>query len=154
MCVRISDILWQLLKLVTSTRFAHLPIMDDAELAEIRAKRMAQLRTEQGGARGANASEAEDRMRQQNEMKNSMLSQILSQDARARLNTLQIAKPEKARQVETMLISMAQRGRIQGQLGEEQLKNILENVSSSKSQSTVSFDRRRATLDSDDELDP
>ncbi|XP_065351105.1 programmed cell death protein 5 [Cloeon dipterum] len=127
--------------------------MDDAELAEIRAKRMAQLRAEQGGARGANASEAEDRMRQQNEMKNSMLSQILSQDARARLNTLQIAKPEKARQVETMLISMAQRGRIQGQLGEEQLKNILENVSSSKSQSSVSFDRRRATLDSDDELD-
>jgi programmed cell death protein 5 len=54
------------------------------------------------------------------------------------VNTLQVAKPDKARQVEAMLISMAQRGQIQGQLGEEQLKSILEQVSSSKPQSTVS----------------
>ncbi|XP_059469475.1 programmed cell death protein 5 [Neocloeon triangulifer] len=120
--------------------------MDDAELAEIRAKRMAQLRGEQG-----NPKEAEERMRQQSEMKNSMLSQILSQDARARLSTLQAAKPDMARQVEAMLISMAQRGQIQGQLEEAQLRNILEQVSSTKSKSTVNFDRRRAALDSDDD---
>lgn len=54
------------------------------------------------------------------------------------VNTLQVAKPEMAKQVEAMLISMAQRGQIQGQLGEEQLRSILEQVSSSKSQSTVS----------------
>lgn len=43
--------------------------------------------------------EAEERMEQQQQMKNSMLVQILDQNARARLNTLKISKPEKAEMV-------------------------------------------------------
>lgn len=62
------------------------------------------------------------------------------------VSTLQAAKPDKARQVEAMLISMAQRGQIQGQLGEEQLKSILEQVSSTKSQSTVSVSANNIIL--------
>lgn len=110
-------------------------------------------------------------MRQQSEMKNSMLSQILNQNARARrkqsrthpcfiflskfdiinihpfsVSTLQAAKPDKAKQVEAMLISMAQRGQIQGQLGEEQLKSILEQISNTKSQSTVSVSATNITF--------
>ncbi|KAF4522670.1 hypothetical protein B566_EDAN010451 [Ephemera danica] len=124
--------------------------MADPELEEIRARRMAQLRGDSGQKDGGAAME--ERKRQQEEMKNGMLSQILDQSARARLNTLLVAKPEKARAVEGLLISMAQRGQIQGRLGEKELIGILEQVgASASSKSTVKFDRRRAALDSDED---
>ena len=45
---------------------------------------------------------------QQQDMKNSILSQFLTQEARARLNTLALTKPEKAQMVENHLVQMAQ----------------------------------------------
>jgi programmed cell death protein 5 len=51
------------------------------------------------------------------------------------VNTLLIAKPEKARAVEGLLINMAQRGQLPGRLGEKELISILEQVSGSSSQS-------------------
>ena len=105
------------------------------------------------------------------EMKNSILTQVLDQSARARckfnlktqwpflvlilsfetVNTLRIAKPEKAAMVENSLVNMARRGQIGGQLGEAQLKGLLEQFSEqTKQETTVKFDRRRAALDDDD----
>lgn len=67
-------------------------------------------------------------------MKNSLLSQILEQDARARrktahsptctqlalsslaVNSIALVKPEKAKAVEMMLIRMAQTGQISGKV--------------------------------------
>lgn len=43
-------------------------------------------------------------MEQQQQMKNSMLVQILDQNARARLNTLKISKPEKAEMVRFQML--------------------------------------------------
>lgn len=92
---------------------------------------------------------------QQEEMKNSFLSQILDQGARARLNTLKVSKPEKAAMFESMVIQMAQRGQIMGKLDDEKFKSILESVTSQmpQKQSTVKYDRRRAAIDSDDDDD-
>ena len=46
----------------------------------------------------------------------------------------------------------AQRGQLGGKIGEEELKGLLERVSSQTSQkTTVKFDRRRNNLDSDDD---
>ncbi|KAG5443683.1 hypothetical protein CRM22_005435 [Opisthorchis felineus] len=88
----------------------------------------------------------------QKEMRAGILAQILDQNARARLNTLAITKPEKAQMVENMLINMAQTGRIGSKLSEDQLKQILTQMSSGVSKSTtVKFDRRRAAIDSDDD---
>ncbi len=68
-------------------------------------------------------------------MKNMMLTQILEQNARARceskrrelcslinnnnyaVNSIALVKPERARQVEGMLIQMAQSGQIGGKVG-------------------------------------
>lgn len=88
-------------------------------------------------------------------MKNSMLAQLLDQNARARLNTLKISKPEKAEMVEKMIINMAQQGRIGGKLDDTQLVSLLETISQQMPRSTskVNFDRRRANLDSDSEED-
>jgi programmed cell death protein 5 len=126
--------------------------MSDEDLEEIRAKRMAQLQQAGGMNQGPNKEQQEELMKQQNEMKNSILVQVLDQQARARLNIIALTKPEKARMVESMLIQMAQMGQIQGKLGEEQLKSLLEQVSEkTQKTTTVKFDRRRAALDSDDD---
>ncbi|VDP49015.1 unnamed protein product [Schistosoma mattheei] len=68
------------------------------------------------------------------------------------VNTIAITKPEKAKMVENMLINMAQTGRLGPKLNEEQLKQILLQVSSGTQKSTtVKFDRRRAAIDSDED---
>ena len=127
--------------------------MADDDLDAIRARRMAELQSQYGGGGGQNqpsAEEQEERQRQMNDMKNSILSQVLDQSARARLNTISLAKPEKAKMVEGMLIQMAQSGQIQNKLGEAQLKGLLEKVSGRQKTTTVKF-KRRGLDDSDDE---
>lgn len=128
--------------------------MADSDLDEIRAKRLAQLRSEYGEAGNTQNNEqaAQERQNQANEVKNSILSQILDQSARARLNTLMIGKPEKGKMVESMLVQMAQSGRLAGKITEQELIGILENVNRQTSKkTTVKFDRRRAALDDSDE---
>lgn len=116
---------------------------------------MAELQDQYGGGGGGNPEQQQkqEAMRQkQEEMKHVILSQVLDQQARARLNTIALTKPEKARMVEGMLIQMAQGGQIQSKLGEEQLKGLLEKVSEKTQKvTTVKFDRRRAALDSDED---
>ena len=141
--------------------------MGDDELAQIRAKRMAEMRQQAGG--GDQQQKAEERAKQMEDMKNGILSQVLDQkvsrrygdvrsmycyrdlQARARLNTLMVAKPEKGKQVEAMLCQMAQTGQLGGKLGDEELKGLLDRMSTSQQASKVKFDRRRAGIDSDDE---
>ncbi|KAJ4429358.1 hypothetical protein ANN_28120 [Periplaneta americana] len=112
--------------------------MEDADLEEIRAKRLAQLQSEyRGGSDIGNQKGAEERKREQDEMKNTILTQVLTQSARARLNTLMIGKPEKGQMVENMLIQMARTGQIMGKLGESELINILEKVSEQMQRNTT-----------------
>ena len=47
---------------------------------------------------------------------------LYSRQARARLNTLMVAKPDKGKQVEAMLCQMAQSGQLGGKLGDDELK--------------------------------
>ncbi len=72
--------------------------MEDDELARIRAQRMAQMQQQAGagggpgggpagmpgGGPGDQAKQAEDKRQAVEDMKNSILSQVLSQEARAR----------------------------------------------------------------------
>ncbi|KAJ8919685.1 hypothetical protein NQ315_006213 [Exocentrus adspersus] len=128
--------------------------MADSDLEEIRKQRLAQLQSQyQGGESDQTAQKRkEEQARAQEDAKNSILSQILDQSARARLNTLMLGKPDKGRMVEAMLVRMAQTGQICTKIGEKDLIGLLENVSSqTKSQTSVKFDRRRAALDSDEE---
>jgi programmed cell death protein 5 len=128
--------------------------MDDEDLQAIRAQRMAQLQNQYstGGQQGQSKEQQEEMRRKQEEMKNNILVQVLDQQARSRLNTIALTKPEKAKMVESMLIQMAQTGQIQGKLGEVQLKSLLERVSEKTTKTTtVKFDRRRAALDSDED---
>ena len=144
--------------------------MGDDELAAIRAQRMAEMRAQGGGGGGAEQQkQMEERAKQMTDMKNGILSQVLDQKvgccincsdifmtccikARARLNTLMLAKPEKGKQVEAMLCQMAQTGQLGGKLGDDELKGLLDRMTGGgQSSSKVKFDRRRAAMDSDDD---
>merc|ERR1712241_490696 len=126
-------------------------IMEDDDLKALRAKRMAEMQAQGGGGGGGadQQQKAKERQEQVMDMKNSILSQVLSQEARARLNPLMIANPEKGAQVENAIIQMAQTGQLGGKLSEEELIGLLERFAGSTKKSSVKFDRRRNALDSD-----
>lgn len=117
----------------------------DDELAAIRQKRMQELQQQAGGADG---QKNEERRQKQADMVNSILSQILDQNARARLNSIALVKPEKAKRVEAMLIQMAQGGQISEKMNETRLVDLLEKISGSQTKTKVKFERRRV-MDSD-----
>ncbi|OAD57573.1 Programmed cell death protein 5 [Eufriesea mexicana] len=127
--------------------------MSDPELEAIRQQRLAQLQSQYKGNNVGNKQAMEEKMQQMEDMRNSILSQVLDQSARARLNTLSLGKPEKGKMVEDIILSMAQRGQLRGKLDENELINLLESVNQQTQRKTVvKFDRRRAALDSDDDL--
>ena len=57
--------------------------------------------------------------------KDILLKQILSGEARLRLNNVKMVKPELANLVENYLLGLAAQGKSQGQITDEQLKQIL-----------------------------
>lgn len=60
--------------------------------------------------------------------KQSMLVQILSQEAKERLNRIKLVKPERAAAIESKLIGMARGGRLPGKITEAQLIDLLEGA--------------------------
>uniref|UniRef100_A0A674PN62 Programmed cell death protein 5 n=1 Tax=Takifugu rubripes TaxID=31033 RepID=A0A674PN62_TAKRU len=100
--------------------------MADEELEAIRRQRMAELQAKHGDASNNQQEEAKQR---EQEMRNSILAQVLDQSARARLNNLALVKPEKAKAVENYLIQMARLGQLGGKISESGLIEILEKVS-------------------------
>ena len=66
------------------------------------------------------------------EKKEIVLKQLLSPEARLRLNNVKMVKPEVANMVENYLISMATQGQIRSQVSDEQLKQILQSMQQPK----------------------
>ena len=69
--------------------------------------------------------EKQQRLKSQIQM---VLMQILEPDARERLNTIKLTKPDFAKSVEQQLVMLAQSGRIKNKINDEQLKVILKQV--------------------------
>ncbi|VDK87611.1 unnamed protein product [Onchocerca ochengi] len=109
-----------------------------------------QEKTMSGGVGNAQAEKMKEAAEREENMKNTILSQVLDQNAMARLSNFSAAKPEKAKMVENMIVQMARRGQIAGKMGDETLRQLLSRFSESTRQTTtVKFDRRRAAIDSD-----
>ena len=60
-----------------------------------------------------------------NAQKENILKQILSSEARLRLNNIKMVKPELSSHVEQYLIGMASQGKVRSPLTDDQLKQIL-----------------------------
>jgi programmed cell death protein 5 len=104
--------------------------MGDDELAELRRRRLAQLQ-QQAGDQQAMQEELERQQRQKSQIQ-MILMQILEPDARERLNTIKLTKPEFAGAVEQQLIALAQSGRLKQKITDAQLKELLRQLAPAK----------------------
>lgn len=109
---------------------------NEDELERIREQKRKQLEERQD----QDQSEAMEAQRQEAEaQKKAILRQHLTDGARKRLNTVKMSKPDVGEQVEQQVIALARSGRIQGQIDEEKMKQILKELTPD----SKSFDIRR-----------
>lgn len=98
----------------------------DDRLEKLREEKLEQLKEQQSDGENAEAAEAQ---RQQAEaQKKAVLRQALTDGARKRLNTVKMSKPQFGEQVEQQIVSLAQSGRLGGQIDEEKMKKLLEEM--------------------------
>ncbi len=67
-----------------------------------------------------------------NAQKENILKQILTSEARLRLNNIKMVKPELSNLVEQYLIGMATQGKMPSQINDDQLKKILLSIQQPK----------------------
>jgi programmed cell death protein 5 len=107
----------------------------EEELEELRKKKMEQLKEQQG-----DEGEAQEAAKQQADaQKQAVLKQNLTDGARKRLNTVKMSKPQIGEQIEQQVVALAQSGRVQGQIDEDQMKELLSELTPD----SKSFDIKR-----------
>ncbi len=85
-------------------------------------------------------AESQERMRQEMEMqKKQAMMQILTPEARSRLANIRLTKPDFVDQIELQLIQLAQMGRVQSKITDEQLKELLKKVAGQKRDINISW---------------
>ena len=92
----------------------------EGELDEIRRRRMQDL--QQRVAQEQQRAQAQQQVEGQ---KQAIMRRILTPEARQRINNLKMVKPDFANALEMQLIQLAQAGRVQTPITDEQLKEIL-----------------------------
>jgi programmed cell death protein 5 len=104
---------------------------DDERLEELRQEKMQELQEQAGGQGqgGQNNEAAQEAAREQAEaQQDALLKQYLTDDARQRLNAVEMSKPDFAEKVKQQLTALAQSGRIQDRIDEEQMKGLLKEL--------------------------
>jgi len=76
-----------------------------------------------------NTQEKDSQLKVQKEM---MLKQVLSSEARLRLNNVRMVKPDLADLVENYILNLSVQGKISGQISDDQLKQILSSAQQPK----------------------
>eukprot|EP01132_Coremiostelium_polycephalum_P005984 gene5984-7455_t len=89
-----------------------------------------------------------EQKREIEERRQHIITQILTHDARERMSRIAMVKPDKARQIEDMLIRSAQTGQISEKVDEQKLISLLEQISGKEKKTTITMKRR--TIEDDD----
>ena len=100
---------------------------DEDDLEELRKEKMEQLKEQQQGEVDEEAMQAQQE--QADAQKQAILRQYLTDGARKRLNTVKMSKPDHGEQIERQVVALAQSGRVQGQIDEDQMKELLSELS-------------------------
>jgi len=101
--------------------------MSEEEIEELQRRRMLELRRR--------LAEEQQRIQMQQQIetqKQALLRRILTPEARRRLTNLKMVRPEFAEQLELQLIQLAQQGKINIPVTDEQLKEILVRIQSGR----------------------
>jgi programmed cell death protein 5 len=109
--------------------------MGDDEIAELRRKRMAQM--QQQALDQQMMQEEMERQKQADSQMQLILMQILEPEARERLNTIKLTRPDFAKAVEQQLVMLAQSGRLKHKITDEQLKALLLQLQPAKRDFTI-----------------
>jgi programmed cell death protein 5 len=109
--------------------------MGDDEIAELRRKRAAQM--QQQAVDQQMMQEEMDRQKQADAQIHAVLLQILEPEARERLNTIKLTRPDFAKSVEQQLVILAQSGRLKHKITDEQLKALLQQLQPAKREFTI-----------------
>ena len=109
--------------------------MGDDEIAELRRKRAAQI--QQQAFDQQMMQEEMERQKQADAQMHAVLMQILEPEARERLNTIKLTRPDFAKSVEQQLVMLAQSGRLKHKITDEQLKALLKQLQPAKRDFTI-----------------
>jgi programmed cell death protein 5 len=101
---------------------------DDDRLEELREQKKEQLKQQQQGGGDAQREAQQQAQQQAEQQKQALLKQNLTDGARKRLNTIKMSKPEFAEKVEQQVVALAQSGRLQDRIDEEQMKELLREL--------------------------
>jgi programmed cell death protein 5 len=101
--------------------------VSEEELDALRKRRMLEL--QQRMADEQKQAQAQQHLENQ---KQALLRRILTPEARSRLTNLNMVKPEFTQQLELQLIQLAQQGRINTPITDEQLKELLVRLQSGR----------------------
>ncbi|MFQ3474933.1 MULTISPECIES: DNA-binding protein [Halonotius] len=100
---------------------------DDDRLEELREQKRKELKQRQGGE--GDAAERQQAAQEQAEaQREAVLKQHLTDGARQRLNAVEMSKPQVAKQVKQQIVALAQSGRVQDQIDEQQMKELLKEL--------------------------
>ena len=102
----------------------------DAELAELRRRRLQQLQEmqAQGMSTGVPGYAPDPEAERRNAERTELLRRVLTPEARERLGRIRLAKPEVAQAVEQQVLSLAASGRLQRAIDDTTLRALLERI--------------------------
>ena len=96
---------------------------EDDELEELRRRRQADLQKQ------LSEKETQDEAKAQYEtQRQRILINLLTDEARTRLNNIKMANPDFATSLENQLIQLSQSGRIRAKITDDQLKTMLRQI--------------------------
>jgi programmed cell death protein 5 len=106
--------------------------VSEEELDALRKRRMLELQQ-----RMVDEQKQAQAQQQLEGQKQALLRRILTPDARRRLTNLNMVKPEFTQQLELQLIQLAQQGRINLPINDDQLKELLVKLQAGKRDYTI-----------------
>ncbi|EQB73095.1 MAG: hypothetical protein AMDU4_FER2C00099G0004 [Ferroplasma sp. Type II] len=108
---------------------------NDDELNNIRKRKLEEM--QRNAQQGEMGDENRKQIEQEEARRQQILRQILSTEARERLSTLKLVRPDLVSNVENQLIQLAGMGRINRVIGDEELKGILSRLIGSKRETRI-----------------
>jgi programmed cell death protein 5 len=107
---------------------------DDEELDAIRQRKLEAMRDQALQERIQEQQIAEREVK-----KESILRQILTPEARARLTNIRMVRPQFAEQLEMQLIELANAGKLKEQVSDQQLRALLAQIQGRERERKVTF---------------